>query len=837
MGMSVAIKSPWAMANFSFFFKFNILLDDSEELSQLTNRWRQLDLETGLPKTLTIEVYLDLQDLTKGKSCVISDEQGKRWDVSESISASQSNVPKSDADYNEQPLVLERWQFSMEDSASMDSRPDSDILSTLYKKSIPIFRSIYSQARLLPTWKYCKYVAKHLSSNPPNQPLKVKYRIRSGPLPNSQREALEIPLYPNQRNIVDQFVFGSLPSPAGILHASVAYRTNCDFRVDDSEALLSSQFMRSGEEYFRPSWPGRTADNAVVGSAPTAKKRFSTDGQEQSQVYGSLSTFHTTGQKTSSSPISALRAMTSAGSPLSPSGRISSSQQRAQESRSSIRSNDGMPINQRRQSISFQPFKAGSLASSPATMGMHAPLSPIGQPSRTGTSYSHRSRPSMTTLPQAVLRMPNLHAENAVASSTSSSPRPAPIQKFSSSFDYRKSRMSSGASRGDDDRSSGKPSPSSSARVGSDVLAEARGDQASSGSVQQTDDENLKDFLRLLDSKKELKSLSRNDSAARDASTRRTNTALSKFHRMKESNTLLSDSISSSVHLNRSSSSSSRQLTNVPPMVPGTSVSPGSSLGKPMSPHTPHTPAIPSRLSANSIVDYTAPQPRRSRGNGQTNTRPETIAQEDDSSDTTTRYDAGTHAIDIPASPLPWSYGRRSSSVRQQRSIEDDAQYRPRPYSLPADERELSTTDLSINESQRAADQTSSEEKIDDLRSGEPSPGEFVSAAPRARYSSTANPTSHGLLSKPPRGSLSRRAAPSFGHSYTPSSASQSGIAPTAASASERGGAHRTPSLRNSTQEEEALIFELSDMDSRRSLEDANERSNERGGRGGRWGR
>jgi autophagy-related protein 13 len=797
-------------------------LDDSEELANQTARWRALDVETGLPKTLTIEVYLDLQELAKGKSCVISDEQGKRWDVSESITTSRSKGSKSVSDMNEQPLVLERWQFSMEESAASDSDGDTDILSTIYKKTIPVFRSMHSQLRLLPLWKYYRYVTKQSSSNPANQPLKIKYRVISGPLSSSQKTALEIPLYPNQRDVVDRFEFGSLPCPAGILHATVAYRTNCSFRVDDSEALLSSQFMRSGDEYFRPSWPGRAHDNQVVGSAPTTKKRMSTDGQEQTQVYGSMSTFHTNGPRTSTSPISALRALTSGGSPLSPSGRVSSSQQRAQDSLASIRSNDGMPINQRRQSISFQPFRAGSLASSPATTGMQGPLSPVGQPSRTGASYSHRSRPSMTTLPQAILRTPNLHHDNPVASSTSSSPRPAPITKFSSSFNYRKSRMSSGASRNDDERSSGKPSPSSSARVGSDVLNETRADQTSSGSVQQNDDDNLKDFLQLLDSKKELKSLSRNDSAARDASTIRTNAALSKYHRMKDDNIALSDSISSSVHLNRSSGSSSRQLPN-PNMLQGTSISPGSSLGKALSPHTPHTPAVPSRLGANSTVSYSAPQPRRSQA------RTESIGQEDRSRATSRE----TGAINIPVSPRPWTYGRRSSSVRQQPSVDDDAEYAPRPYSLPADERDMSITDLSINEPSGTTDQASSDEKIDDIRSEEPSPGDFVSTAPRTRYSSTADPSSHGFLSRP-RGSISRRGAPSFGHSYTPSSASQSGIGAATASTYERGGARGSPSLRNSTQEEEALIFELSDMDSRRSLEEANERG---GFRGGRWGR
>lgn len=804
-------------------------MDDAEELSQQTARWKELDYTAATPKTLTIDVYLDLQELTRGKSCVITDDQGKRWDVSDT--ASSSNIPEFDMD--EQPLVLERWRFSLEVNSTASADPDSDSLSSLYKKAVPVFRSISSHARLLPAWKYYRQQIKHNSSNPPNPQLKLKYRVHSGGLSTQTKEALELPLYPNQRNVTDGFVFGSLHSPAGTLHASVSFRTNCNFRVDDSESLLSSQFMRSGDDYFRPSWSGKGNDHQVVGSAPATKQRHSTDDSEQTQVYGSMSTFHTSGARTSTSPISALRALTSAGSPLSPSGKLSASQRRAQESRASLQSNDGAPLHQRRQSISFNPFKAGSLASSPATTGMQGPLSPVSQSSRAGTSYSHRSRPSMTTHPQAILRQPSLYQEHAVASSASSSPRPAPIQKFSSSFNYRKSRMSSGASKNDDEHgSTGKASPSSSARAGSDVLTEARGGQASSGSVQQDDDENLKDFLQLLDTKKELKSLSRTDSAARDASTRKTNTALSKYQRMKDSNIALSDSISSSIHLDQSSSAPGRALSRLPAIAPGTSTSPGSSLGKQLSPHAPYTPTVPSRLSANSIVDYSMPPPRRSRRSFNHEPRPESIVQqneEHDADDTDT-----SHAINIPASPMPWSYGRRSSSVRQQRIV--DEEHITRPYSLPADDRDLSMTDLSIADSRQASEQTSSEEKIGSESVDDPFPGYAGPAPFRNRHSPTADPK-HANFTRHPRGSLSRRGTPSFGQSYTTSSASQSGIvAP--GSKPERGGARGGPTLRGSTQEEENLIFELSDMDSRRSLEESrNDRGNpnfRRGFRGGR---
>jgi autophagy-related protein 13 len=191
----------------------------------------------------------------------------------------------------------------------------------------------------------------------------------------------------------------------------------------------------------------------------------------------------------------------------------------------------------------------------------------------------------------------------------------------------------------------------------------------SSGSLHTDDDNNISDFLKMLDLKKHLKSFEPAADGAADASTRRTSAALMRFQRMRDSNAALSDSMSSSMLLNRSSSSSSRQLSSVPQMVAGTSISTSSSPGKPVSPHTPHTPAIPSRLSANSIAEYS--QPHRSRDSTSrhsTRRGPESHDEDDNTSESTAR-DAGngTTAIDIPVSPHPYpQHNRRSSSVAQQ---------------------------------------------------------------------------------------------------------------------------------------------------------------------------
>lgn len=119
-------------------------------------------------------------------------------------------------------------------------------------------------------------------------------------------------------------------------------------------------------------------------------------------------------------------------------------------------------------------------------------------------------------------------------------------------------------------------------------------------------------------------------------------------------------------------------------MIAGTSVSTASSPGKPISPHTPHTPAIPSRLSANSIIEYDQPTRSRSRPNRGSHDHDPVHVEEQSENE-----DQNGNGIAIPTSPRPWHYTRRSSSVAQQgRTLPDDEPdvFGVRSASLPSEE-------------------------------------------------------------------------------------------------------------------------------------------------------
>ncbi|KAF2116272.1 autophagy-related protein 13 [Lophiotrema nucula] len=667
---------------------FNVVLDDTDELADALVEWKTMDAVQGQHPSLCIEVFLDVKGLGHKQSLVIHDDQGKRWDVSEAMNVPVESTSRPPSRMGKATqLVLERWTIHVGDRNAVHPSELRDSLPNVYKKAVVLFRSLYAFLRFIPAFKYYKSIAKQPANHPS---LKLNYRISNGDFKSPRPDTLSIPLYPSADSVTDRHDFGPTNSPVGPLCISVEYRANCEFSVDDSESLLSSHFMGLDNTYMEQA---NRDMGPVPGSLPV-NKLHSQGSPDLGQAYGSMSTFHQVGPAAGTSPMSALRAardMPSSSPMESPPQKLPPNHRTAQGSKSSLRSADA-PSYQRRTSVSFQPFKAGSLSSSPAP-GPIVPPSPgssLGRPSssmgRTATPSAltqPRNRTSLTALPQAALRAPILPNETAIASSASSSPKPAPIARYSSSFGHRRSRFSSGggSKTEDDNLSSGKGSVSSSQQPGSDVLNEGEG--ASSGSIK-TDDENISDFLKLLEQKKDLKSFNRSDNAAKDATMRRTTAQLNKYQRLRDSHAALSDSMTSSTHLHRSSTSSSRQLSSVPQMIGGTSVSTSSSPGKPISPHTPHTPAIPSRLSANSIAEY---EPRR--GPRRSRSRPTHAAREQGATDTreASEGDEGTPAMDIPTSPRPWNVRRSSSVAQQNRAAEDDPDFFGlRSASLPTEE-------------------------------------------------------------------------------------------------------------------------------------------------------
>ncbi|KAI1769334.1 autophagy-related protein 13-domain-containing protein [Hypoxylon sp. FL1150] len=660
---------------------FQLDTDDINDFREELQTWKQCGGFENRPPPLVIETYLDASQLKRGQSLVILDENGKRSDAVEALNSSDQSSDSSSGRQGKPitHVILERWRVELKGSPPDQPENFGLLLPTVYKKAIVLMRSIYTTTGILPAWK----LARNSKSKGIHPALVIRCRVSYGDSPAYGSDTLRTPLFDGRGDVSTDYMFGGLEVPVGRFYVSVSYRNNCNFQVVETESLLSSRIsMAISDDMFKPSLPhhghGRRESYAPeVGSLPY--HRHVQNISENHQRYGSLSTFHGEGP-IGTSPISALKAVRAPGSDTSspPDSRPTSAEAplhtlpiAGPSRRQSGRGLDGA----RRPSVSFQssPFKHGSLSGSPLIRAQDPDVPPsphsLNRPSPLNTHVRNRS--SLTAgMPASLRGAPPTAGDTAIASS----PRPSVTNRFSSSFTHRRGRPSlTGIGRGDDDQnSSGKQSLSSSvAQPGSGLLNEI-GAGGSSGSFQ-TDDDSIQDFLKMIESKKTLQSFEPSSKKGESA-TKKTAAQLSKFHSMRESHNTLTESINSSMHLHRSSSSSSRQLGNVPGM--STSSSPGA---KPLSPHTPHTPAIPSRLSENSSVDYapTARVAMRSRN-------VEDLAEEPAVSN------EGTTAIDIPTSPRPYPHARRSSSVAHQNRalVDDDDVDVHRSISLGAEERE-----------------------------------------------------------------------------------------------------------------------------------------------------
>ncbi|KAI0477325.1 hypothetical protein GGR56DRAFT_665370 [Xylariaceae sp. FL0804] len=807
-----------------------------KKLEKRTSKWFQLDTDDiddfrdefriykqcggfdNRPPPLVIETFLDISRLKNGQSLVVLDENGKRWDVLEALSSDQS----SDSSTGRQGkpdtnLVLERWRVELKGAPPMDPNDFGPQLPTVYKKAIVLMRSIFTTTGILPAWR----LARSSKTKGVHPALQMRCRVSSGDTSSYGSDTLRTPLFDGRGDVTTDYMFGDLEVPVGRFYVSVSYRNHCSFQVVETESLLSSRIgMAISDDMFTPSLPNRglgrrEISTTDVGSVPYS--RHTRDITENQQRYGSLSTFHGEGP-TGTSPISALRAVKAPGSDTSspPGSRPASVEVPAHSlpitrpaRRPSLRTADA-----RRPSVSFQssPFKQGSLSGSPV------PQSPQSLTRPSVSAMTHvRNRSSLTAgMPASLRGGPQQPADYTVVGS----PRPSATSRYSSSFTHRRSRPSfGGASKGEDDQSSsGKQSLSSSvAQPGSGLLNET-GAGGSSGSFQ-TDDDGIQDFLKALESKRTLQSFETTKKG--ESATKKTTAQLSKFHLMRESNNALTESLNSSMQLQRSSSSSSRQLANVPGM------STSSSPGKPLSPHTPHTPAIPSRLSENSSVDYAAPTRTVSRARNDVGLSPMPPASVPVALERAT-------AIDIPVSPRPYTYARRSSSVAHPARVsveeDDDAQ---RSISLGADDREVPSLSglFRRGEGEEPADEAAVLEAPADIRAS----------------NSVASSADHEV--RPPVGLYSGLSGSPYGRRYG-SSAGRGATPPHSGSGSlvgsssgrygrgySRGGGGvglGIPTGPTDEADDEPLLFDMSEINrdqSRRSLEEGSGGSSaDRGG-------
>ena len=136
---------------------------------------------------------------------------------------------------------------------SPDKVADNFELPIIYKQAIVLFRALYATLVRLPVTRLCRRLVKtKIAANL----LRIACQVTPNGNPDKAARniiPLEVPLTSGHQAPIASIDFAEIQTAAGSLKLSVQHRQHCDLRVDDSESLLSSQFMRHDEVSRIPS--------------------------------------------------------------------------------------------------------------------------------------------------------------------------------------------------------------------------------------------------------------------------------------------------------------------------------------------------------------------------------------------------------------------------------------------------------------------------------------------------------------------------------------------------------------------------------------------------------
>ncbi|EAU86589.2 hypothetical protein CC1G_07785 [Coprinopsis cinerea okayama7 len=151
-------------------------------------------------------------------------------------------------------IVLESWTLSFAPRRGDEDHSIDVALPTIYKHGIPLFRSLFTLLRVLPTWKLYKRL-KRRTGGP--QHLSIQLRVRSSHDPDHLILDFDTPVSPTIPTPLSTqtHTFSAVPHPLGSLTLSARFLETPNFQLEELESVLSSRFISQdlgGGEGFVP---------------------------------------------------------------------------------------------------------------------------------------------------------------------------------------------------------------------------------------------------------------------------------------------------------------------------------------------------------------------------------------------------------------------------------------------------------------------------------------------------------------------------------------------------------------------------------------------------------
>ncbi|ORY06292.1 hypothetical protein K493DRAFT_310625 [Basidiobolus meristosporus CBS 931.73] len=226
---------------------FNLELEDYKTYKTELKYWRTNCLSAVSPSPMIIEIYLDASELNHRQILVLNDELMQKVRVDIGNGSLSSHLKYIDKISKKHTILLESWQlFLMEPVGSgvVD-------LPVVYKKSIVFFRSLYTYVRQLPAYRLFRRLRKMKLNG-----LKLGYRLTTTPMTPDNEIGIDTPISETDTHgSSSSHAFDPIDTPLGSFVLNVRYRSNCNFCVEDPEAVLSSKFTTTDKEHFLTTSP------------------------------------------------------------------------------------------------------------------------------------------------------------------------------------------------------------------------------------------------------------------------------------------------------------------------------------------------------------------------------------------------------------------------------------------------------------------------------------------------------------------------------------------------------------------------------------------------------
>lgn len=582
---------------------------EPQDPAEKLNKWFNLHMRNdeapilkgwkGADRPMIIETYLDLRLLEPGLVVTLTDDGGSEWTVTRTGGRKQE-------------VVLERWlvEFEPTDSDGVDELP------LVYKQAIILFRSMYAFARLMPCYSLRRHVENGLALVMANKVLDGKQ-----PISSKGRIGLSRAIVPLNEPHVSHKHFRPIHTAQGVLKVSIAYRNQCGFgvRADSGEEDKSKE---STEKEVKREREGsldkpvvdveRSSDRTSLDQASSIEKpsdrRPSAERHDRLVSIERPSDRRPSSEKPSGYPLASAERHDRVSNEERSFDRTSISVERSPSpapvpneiKRLSMASSLSMSVSPSSKP-KIQPFRVGLLGASPGRVHGHGPLgtTPVTTQHGHGTQNSPGPGPE---LDRRISLTSNKSTSNASLAALLRNPRglvsstntpTIPIQqpvqfqssfprlvsllhgsnmeefenpRFLSSFGLRASRRFSNASANAGIGAGMRPALMAGADLGTSLgLLPLLGTPFLGLYV----DDDISDFVRMIDSKSELKLGERERSGSGES---RAGIDLSRFQLLRSQHDQLSDSVSASLVLphgsgmTRTSSRKSSHSRYLPPV-------------------------------------------------------------------------------------------------------------------------------------------------------------------------------------------------------------------------------------------------------------------------------